>query len=96
MPHAAAPRRRKLVSLLGDCCLPHFQKMWNFLCLPWWRVGIWEGLVFLKLEVWPHLGFPSNHYKRWLCSRRVKGHSHRNALALLPHGGWQPGEAETS
>lgn len=51
MPHVAAPRRRKLVSLLGDYCLPHFQKIWTFLCLLWRRVGVWEGLVFLKLKV---------------------------------------------
>lgn len=51
MPHAAAPRRRKLVSQLGDCPLIHFQKMWTFLCLLWRRLGVWEGLVFLKLEV---------------------------------------------
>lgn len=57
--------------------------------------------MFLSLEVRSQLGFPSVYYKRWLCSRRVRGRSHRNALPLLPHGGWLPGksqhgEAETS
>lgn len=50
--------------------------------------------MFLSLEVRSQLGFPSGYYKRWLCSRRVRGHSHRNALPLLPRGGWLPGKAQ--
>lgn len=57
--------------------------------------------MFLNLEVRSQLGFPSGYYKRRLCSGRVRGHSHRNALPLLPRGGRLPGksqhgEAETS
>lgn len=57
--------------------------------------------MFLNLEVQSQLRFPSSYYKSWLCSGRVRGRSHRNALPLLPRWGWLPGksqhgEAETS
>ena len=57
--------------------------------------------MFLSLELWSQVGFPSSCYKRWLCSGRAGAHSHRNALPPHPRWGWLPGksqdgEAETS
>lgn len=108
MPHAAAPRRRKLVSHLGDYSLSHFQ-MWTF-CVFALEEGGSLGSFGISEIGRVIMYFPSNYYKiiifqviitRELCSRRVKGHSHRNALPLLPRGVWlpgksQPGEAETN